>query len=235
LLPIGLLMREHRLIERMIKLMTVELSRISETNKVDSNFIDIAIDFLRTYADRCHHGKEADILFRDLAKKKMSVDHNRIMQELIQEHVYARKTVGDLEKAKESHSKGDVEALNDILKLIKDLVELYSKHIEKEDKRFFFPCMEYLTKQEQESMVQEFLDFDRRMIHEKYEKIVDGIEKVHYKSFAKWKCVVCGYIYDPERGDPENGIPPGIPFEDLPENWVCPTCGATKKDFEKVE
>jgi len=52
---------------------------------------------------------------------------------------------------------------------------------------------------------------------------------------AKYKCTVCGYIYDPELGDPDNGIKPGTPFEQIPDDWVCPVCGATKSEFEKVK
>jgi len=52
---------------------------------------------------------------------------------------------------------------------------------------------------------------------------------------TKWECTVCGYIYDPEKGDGISGIDPGTPFEDLPEDWVCPACGASKESFEKVE
>ena len=51
----------------------------------------------------------------------------------------------------------------------------------------------------------------------------------------KWECSVCGYIYDPEKGDPDNGVEPGTSFEELPDNWVCPECGATKDQFEKLE
>lgn len=50
----------------------------------------------------------------------------------------------------------------------------------------------------------------------------------------KYVCIPCGYIYDPEVGDPENGIHPGTPFEELPEDWVCPLCQAGKNMFEKV-
>jgi len=50
----------------------------------------------------------------------------------------------------------------------------------------------------------------------------------------KWQCTICGYIYDPEKGDPESGIPAGTPFEELPGDWVCPECGAPKEDFEKI-
>jgi rubredoxin len=51
----------------------------------------------------------------------------------------------------------------------------------------------------------------------------------------KWECLVCGYVYDPAVGDPDSGIPAGTPFEDLPDDWVCPECGAEKDMFEKLE
>jgi len=54
-------------------------------------------------------------------------------------------------------------------------------------------------------------------------------------SMAKYKCTVCGYIYDPELGDPDGGIEPGTSFEKIPDDWVCPVCGASKDQFEKVE
>lgn len=50
----------------------------------------------------------------------------------------------------------------------------------------------------------------------------------------KYECMVCGYVYDPAKGDPDAGIPPGTPFADLPEDWVCPDCGAEACDFEKI-
>lgn len=49
----------------------------------------------------------------------------------------------------------------------------------------------------------------------------------------KYVCQVCGYVYDPEQGDPESDIPAGTTFENLPEDWVCPVCGAGKSEFEK--
>ena len=50
----------------------------------------------------------------------------------------------------------------------------------------------------------------------------------------KWKCLVCGYIYDPEAGDPDGGVAPGTPFERIPDEWTCPVCGASKDMFEKA-
>ena len=55
------------------------------------------------------------------------------------------------------------------------------------------------------------------------------------KKNVRFKCKICGYVYDPEKGDSSSGIEPSTPFEKLPENWVCPICGATKEQFEKAE
>lgn len=52
---------------------------------------------------------------------------------------------------------------------------------------------------------------------------------------SKYICTVCNYIYNPEDGDPDGNIAPGTPFEDLPDDWECPLCGACKDDFEKLE
>ena len=51
----------------------------------------------------------------------------------------------------------------------------------------------------------------------------------------KYKCLVCGYIYDPVKGDPDSGIKPGTAFEAIPDTWVCPECGVAKDQFEPVE
>jgi rubredoxin len=49
----------------------------------------------------------------------------------------------------------------------------------------------------------------------------------------KYVCTLCGYVYDPEAGDPDNGVAPGTKWEDVPDDWECPVCGASKDDFEK--
>ena len=51
----------------------------------------------------------------------------------------------------------------------------------------------------------------------------------------RYQCTVCGYIYDPAEGDPDNGAPPGTAFEDLPDDWVCPVCGADKDEFSPAD
>jgi len=178
MMPIGPLMIEHRLIEKMIVILKERLVKIKEKKLVDPIFIDVAVDFIRTYADKCHHGKEEDILFRDLKKKSISSEHEKIMEELIQEHIFARKTTGDLVDAKNQYVNGKKDALNKVVENMKILVEFYPKHIEKEDKHFFIPVMEYFSKEEQDKMLQEFWDFDKILIHEKYKKVVEELRKL---------------------------------------------------------
>jgi hemerythrin-like domain-containing protein len=168
-------MWEHRLIERMLRSFESEISKINEQKKVNPLFVDTAVDFIRIYADRLHHGKEEDILFRDLMKKKLSPEHARIIDELMEDHRYARKTTGMLVDAKERYLKGE-NTVEEVITLMKELARFYPVHIEKEDKHFFFPCQEYFSKEELDKMLAEFYEFDRKMIHEKYEKIVITME-----------------------------------------------------------
>jgi hemerythrin-like domain-containing protein len=174
--PIGPLMREHRLIERMVGLINAEQRRLTDGVQMTPGFIELAVDFFRTYADRTHHGKEEDILFKQLAVKKMSPELKNVMDELVHEHITARKTVGRLVEAGKNYHSGDMKALETIKAVLKELTALYPAHIEKEDKRFFYPILEYFTKEEQDAMLQEFWEFDRNMIHEKYRKVVEGLE-----------------------------------------------------------
>ncbi len=170
-------MIEHRLIERMISVMKEELQRLEQGKEVDTAFIVTAVDFIRTYADRCHHGKEEDILFRELEKKDLSVEHRRIMNELLEEHKWGRKTTGRLVEANEIYIDGDKKAISTISDCLRSLVEFYPKHIEKEDKHFFIPVMDYFSQHEKDAMLNEGYGFDRKLIHEKYEKTVVAAAK----------------------------------------------------------
>ena len=55
------------------------------------------------------------------------------------------------------------------------------------------------------------------------------------ETLQRWICESCGYIYDPDEGDPDGGIPAGTAFEDIPDTWFCPVCGARKRDFVLFE
>lgn len=178
MLPIGPLMIEHRLIERMIELINTELVKIRETKQVKPRFIDAAVDFLWVYADRTHHGKEEDILFRELESKKseLAKKHLQRMNELVREHIYARSEVGAVVELNQRIINGDQKAVDKLINHLQNLIKFYPNHIEKEDKDFFIPCMEYFSKKEQQAMLDEFWEFDRQMIHERYKAVVDALE-----------------------------------------------------------
>lgn len=170
--PRGPLMIEHRLIEKMIEIIKQKVIDIKSTGKADPLFIDTAVDFIKIYADKTHHGKEEDILFRDCIKKNMSDKDTKIMNELIEEHKYGRKTVSELVEAKEEYVKGK-NTLDIVIEKLTAITEFYPKHIEKEDKLFFPNSEKYFTEVELNGMLNEFWAFDKTMIHEKYKLVVE--------------------------------------------------------------
>ena len=125
----GPLMIEHRLIERMITLIKQKLNQIEKTNQVDPLLIDTIVDFIRIYADRTHHGKEEDILFRELSNKQMSDQDIKIMDELVDEHVLGRKTTKELVEANLKYRNGEKSALTVIISKLRNLVDFYPKNI----------------------------------------------------------------------------------------------------------
>ncbi|MGD0756360.1 MAG: hemerythrin domain-containing protein [Bacteroidales bacterium] len=173
----GPLMIEHRLIERMLSIIKVALSKIESNHEIDPVFVDIAVDFIRVYADRTHHGKEEEILFRELKNKPLSNEDQRVMNELIKEHMLGRQTTEAIVIANTRYRNGDKTALTDIVDKLKTLIEFYPKHIEKEDKKFFPSSRAYFTNEEDQAILTEFFEFDRKMIHEKYQSLVEGFEK----------------------------------------------------------
>ena len=172
----GPLMIEHRLIEKMLAVIKNAIQQMESTEEIDPYFIDAAVDFIRIYADKTHHGKEEDILFRELDKRPLSIEDRQVMQELINEHLFGRRTTKALVDANERYRNGDENALAEMAQHLRTLVEFYPKHIVKEDKVFFPSARDYFTEDEDQAMLAEFWEFDRKMIHEKYKLVVEGLK-----------------------------------------------------------
>lgn len=98
------------------------------------------------------------------------------MNELIGEHVFARKTVTILENAKQDYVNGKRDALNTIIDLLQVLAKLYPVHIEKEDKHFFYPAMAYFDKEEQQNMRRKFEEFNRTFTDKRYSQIINSLK-----------------------------------------------------------
>jgi hemerythrin-like domain-containing protein len=176
MMPIGPLMIEHRLIEKVIEIIRVETENLRQGKKLEILYIDTIVDFIRVYADRTQHGKEEDILFKELKNKQLTNEDLRIMNELVNEHTIARKMVKELVEAKNKFIANNLDEQKVIIEKLDNLVKLYPGHILKEDKIFFPSAMKYLNKEEQEKMIDEMWEFDRKMIHEKYRMVVENLK-----------------------------------------------------------
>jgi hemerythrin-like domain-containing protein len=170
-------MIEHRLIEKVVALMEKAILRSEDIGKTDPDLIQDFTHFILFYADKCHHGKEEDILFKELRKKNISKEHETIVGELIEDHKWGRKTTNELIAANEKHREGDGKALPEITAKMKALVEFYPRHILKEDRRFFEPIMGYFTREERDAMLEEGYALDSKLLHEAYEETVSGVER----------------------------------------------------------
>ncbi|MEW6008519.1 MAG: hemerythrin domain-containing protein [Candidatus Omnitrophota bacterium] len=173
--PIELLMIEHRLIER-----AVEQIRIKAKDcKVDSFcFVEFTqlIDFLSSYSDLCHHGKEEKILFIECESKGLTVALNNLMEQLKLDHVKFRKMQEKMSILNEEFTKGNFSNLPKLNPLIEDFYSALNKHVHEEDSTFFPQSMKYFSSKEQEAMLKKFREFDQAIMHEKYRQLITELE-----------------------------------------------------------
>ncbi len=168
-------MIEHRLIERMLALFAGEQRRISESGEVDHGFLNISLDFFKTYVDKFHHGKEEDILFRELAAKPLSPEDKKMLDELIEEHGRTRKAIERLEGARRQLA-DKRPAITEITKHMETLIKWYPVHIEKEDKHFFISAMNYLGAEEQAVMLEKSREYDRSFTQQRFVGVIKDLE-----------------------------------------------------------
>jgi hemerythrin-like domain-containing protein len=174
--PVGPLMHEHRLIERMIALAADEAGRVEAGERPNQEFVEAVVDFIRTYADRTHHGKEEDILFRELEGKDLSPKHRDTMERLKADHRRGREITAGLDAAAKKLRLEAPRAVAETAGRLRELVEMYPEHIRVEDEEFFHEVLDYFTPEERQAMLDEENEFDRGMIHERYRREVEGFE-----------------------------------------------------------
>ena len=168
-------MIEHRTIEKVLTLARKEAGRIETTNDADPVFVEIVVDFIRTYADRTHHGKEEEILFRELETMPLVEEDRREMAELVEEHRLSRQHVKALSEAADDYRSHDPGAAGRIVEHLKWLANFYPVHIQKEDRSFFPRTERYYDEAALQHLLKEFYEFDQTMIHEKYAAVVDSL------------------------------------------------------------
>jgi len=178
LTPADLFLVEHDLIRRVITVLDRESERIGEGRDVDPVFIDRMVDFIYTYGERVHHGKEEEVLFRELDSKPLSPKHRQMMESLAREHVEMRHLAEDLMEAREKYAEGNEEALQTVEDTIDRLSDLYPGHFRTEKETFFPAARSYLDDSEEEVILEAMRGHDRAMIHEKYGALVEDLEAV---------------------------------------------------------
>jgi hemerythrin-like domain-containing protein len=164
-------MIEHRLIERMVAVAANHRMEIDDGGRPDRGLINSLVDFFRTYADKCHHGKEEDLLFAQLRSKPLPPALAEAMERLIEDHVRSRALVAKLDELNQG------EEASRISEVLGQIATLYPDHIRREDKEFFPQAMRYLDKEESDRMLSEFREFDGKLIHHKYLTLVEGAER----------------------------------------------------------
>lgn len=187
MLPIGPLMVEHRVIERLMPALRAAAAAGRRNGRLDLRFADAALEFIRTYADRCHHGKEEDILFRALAAKPLEAGHRALMDELVEEHRQGRRKVREIAAALEACRRGDHagggaaagSGLSEPLTLLIDgfewLASFYPAHIRKEDTGLFLPAMGYFDRAEKDALLAAEREFDRSLLQALYRERVEAL------------------------------------------------------------
>jgi len=173
--PIQPLMKEHRLIEKMLAQLTHELELIKEGIPPDIILLERSGDFLCNFADRIHHGKE-DILFDRLESKGLSPMMRGMKKNLIREHKRFREATWVLRRALQSMRNGDERTL-EIAKTLAFITRFYSGHIQTEDGGFFIAMLELFSDEEMDEIMEEFEIFDRGKDHQRYQKMIEVVER----------------------------------------------------------
>lgn len=168
-------MIEHRLIDRAVEQIR---ARAKGCTKENFCFLELnqLIDFLSSYSDLCHHGKEEKILFLECEYKNLPIELSHLAEELKLEHMMFRKMREKMYAFNLEFSKGNFNHILKLNELIEDFYSILKKHIDKEDSIFFPQSMKFFSEDEQEAMLAKFRDFDQGVMHEKYRRLINELE-----------------------------------------------------------
>lgn len=174
------LKEEHRVIERMLNILKTVSQRLDRDEAVSSKTLKDTMDFIRTFADRCHHGKEEDVLYPAMEERGIPRKGGPIGVMLI-EHDEGRKFVKGMVDAAEKYEKGEKNAGRVFAKNARGYVQLLTQHIFKEDNILYTMADSVLRKAEQKKLLESFQAVERERVgegvHQRYLKVIDDLEK----------------------------------------------------------
>ena len=173
------LKEEHRVIERVLDVLDALTQMLEMGKDVRPEVFEEALDFIRIFADRCHHGKEEDRLFSLMVKRGFPKEGGPIAV-MLQEHTLGRNFVKSMAAAVEKYRGGDKTAKEGIIRNARGYVNLLRQHIMKEDNILYLMADGTLTADDQRSLLEEFEEFERKEIgegvHERYHKLAEKLE-----------------------------------------------------------
>jgi len=178
--PTEILKGEHRIIERMLTILNIACGKLEKGEEVSPEIFEMAVDFIRTFADRCHHGKEEDTLFPLMEERGIprEAGPTSVMR---MEHERGRRFVSALAEAVERYKRGDEGAKKAIIENARGYTGLLAQHIPKEDNILYPLANKILDQKAQEELLIEFEKFERIRIgegkHHEYVHLVDELEK----------------------------------------------------------
>jgi hemerythrin-like domain-containing protein len=178
-MPIEELEAEHRFIHKMVAGMSVLAEQLEGGEAVDVSLLESIVVFLRTFADRCHHGKEENFLFPALIRRGVP-SHGCPIGGLTMEHQKGRVMVGELADAIRGYAAGEPPARENLIKRLRALVAFYPSHIWKEDYLLFPLAGKVLTPEDQQELRDKFETVERELgldVLEGFDKVVAKLER----------------------------------------------------------
>src|ERR1035441_8249783 len=177
--PVEMLEAEHRVIQKIVAGMSVLAEQLEDGEPVDVSLLENVVEFLRTFADRCHHGKEETFLFPALIRRGVP-SHGCPIGGLTMEHQKGRVMVGEFADAIRGYAAGEPPARDNLVKSLRALVALYPSHIWKEDYLLFPLAGKVLTPQDQQELIDKFETVERELgldVHEGFDKLATELER----------------------------------------------------------
>ncbi|MFB6290941.1 MAG: hemerythrin domain-containing protein [Candidatus Bipolaricaulia bacterium] len=171
---------EHRVVEEALTILKGVGRKFDRDEDVNPEIIEKVLDFLRTFADKCHHGKEEDLLFAALEMKGVSRTASPLST-LIREHEIARRYIQNIDRSLQDYKNGDGTARKDILQNINAYIELLEQHIQKEDELLYPMAEEKLGDEQKNELLDAYDRVEREIVgegvHEKYHHMIEDLKE----------------------------------------------------------
>lgn len=174
--PIEVLITEHDLIDKLLKILNERLSTMKETREIDNQIIDVTVDCFESFINRVHHWKEENVLFTELYKKELSDKHKAIIEKLTQEHVVARKLVNRIVEAKHKYETGEMAGFDELVENLEKFAALYVPHVRFENTEFFPEAMEYFDDKERQNIEELFNQVESKSVIQNYSLVLKNLE-----------------------------------------------------------